>query len=204
MLKQGVLSLILMTTLNLQAMDIDSKFVGRVLGVSDSKKTVLMNKGHESGLKEGDHAIMSLASGAVARGLVAKLSPSRSVWSIYRFYDSEKLMANVALTVKITAPAKLTGDESKALGALSENYGEKTSEAIPEDQVSSGQKKEQTQLARGFERNEKLGQFDNSDYTALDDNMIPQPLDPDLDWAALDGKKDLDKVDPSIDYSNLK
>jgi len=78
------------------------------------------------------------------------------------------------------------------------------SEAIPEDQVSTGVVKQQKTLARGFEKNEKLGQFDNSDYTALDDNMIPQPLDPDLDWAALDGKKDLDKVDPSIDFSNLK
>ncbi|PJB53469.1 MAG: hypothetical protein CO099_06920, partial [Bdellovibrio sp. CG_4_9_14_3_um_filter_39_7] len=78
MLKSFLFSFIIFLS-QAQAMDIDSKFVGRVLGVSDSKKTVLMNKGHESGLKEGDHAIMSLASGAVARGLVAKLSPSRSV-----------------------------------------------------------------------------------------------------------------------------
>lgn len=195
---------VLILSCNSFAMDIDSKFVARVLGVSDSKKTVLMNKGNESGLKEGDHAIMSLPSGAVARGVCAKLSPSRSVWSIYRFYDADKLMPNIALTVKIASPVKLTDDESKGLGALAADYGTKTSEAIPEDQTSSGVKKAQEVLAKDFKQSEKLGQFDNADYSNLDDNMIPIPLDPDLDWSGLDGKKDMDKVDPSIDYSNLK
>ncbi|GAB4025406.1 MAG: hypothetical protein Fur0010_28620 [Bdellovibrio sp.] len=189
---------------SIHAMDIDSKFVARVLGVSDSKKTILINKGSESGLKEGDHAIMSLPSGAVARGVVAKLSPSRSVWSIYRFYDADKLMPNVALTVKIASAVKLSDDESKALGALAPDYGTKTSETIPEDQTSTGVKKAQEVLAKDFKQSERLGQFDNSDYSNLEDNMIPQPLDPDIDWSGLDGKKDMEKVDPSTDYSNLK
>jgi hypothetical protein len=184
------------------ALDLDQKLTARILGVSDTKKTVLMNKGSEMGLVDGDHALFSLPSGAIARGVLSKSSPARSVWSVYRFYDQEKLEANVAVTVKIVSAVKLTEDESRALGILAEKYGKKE-EAIPEDQTQATV--EQKQVARDIRTTEqKIGAFTDMDFTTLEDNGLPKNLDPELEWGGLDGKRDADKVDARIDFSNLR
>lgn len=98
----------------LMALEIDEKLTVRLLRLSRSKKTVLLNRGLEDGLVVGDHAKFYLTSGVIARGVVAKASPSRSVWSIYRIVDSAQLVGDRVMGIKISTPLKLTDDSSRA------------------------------------------------------------------------------------------
>ena len=95
------------------ALDIDEKLTLRLLKLSGSKKTVLINRGIEDGLAVGDHAKFYLTTGMVARGVVVKVSPARSVWSIYRAIDPTALVQNKVLNLKIATPVKITPDPSK-------------------------------------------------------------------------------------------
>lgn len=96
------------------ALDIDEKLTIRLLRLSRSKKTALVNRGLEDGLVTGDHAKFYLTSGVIARGVVVKASPSRSVWSIYRFVNPAELIPDRVMGVKIATPVKLTEDKTKA------------------------------------------------------------------------------------------
>jgi hypothetical protein len=100
---------------HLHALEIDEKLTIRLLRLSSSKKTVLINRGEEDGLKEGDHAKFYLTSGIIARGVAVKVSPNRSVWSLYRVVMQEKLEEEVVLGLKITEPAKITEDPTKMI-----------------------------------------------------------------------------------------
>jgi len=97
------------------ALEVDEKLTLRVLKVSDTKKTILINRGTEDGLVVGDHAKFFLTSGVVARGVVVKSSPSRSIWSIYRLIDENKISNDVVMNLKISTPVKVTEDESKVV-----------------------------------------------------------------------------------------
>ncbi|MEC7277515.1 MAG: hypothetical protein VXV96_14445 [Bdellovibrionota bacterium] len=182
----------------------DTKFVARILGASDSKRTILVNRGKEHGLGVDQHAKISLPTGIIARAVTVKLSPSRSVWSVYRFFDMEKIEPQRVATFKIASPVRLTSDESKALGSLAQKVTKKTEE-IPVDPKFE---KEQKKTARSILKSQKVtSQFDNIDYTLLeeDDQIITnQKLDPELDWTGLNGKKDRKNFDASLDYSQLK
>jgi hypothetical protein len=107
--------IILFNTLNSFALDIDEKLTIRFLKVSNSKKTVLINRGAEDGLVVGDHAKFFITSGIVARGMVEKVSPSRSIWSIYRIVSNEDIVDNKVLNLKIASPVKVTNDPTKSL-----------------------------------------------------------------------------------------
>lgn len=96
------------------ALEVDEKLTIRLLRLSRSKKTVLVNRGLEDGLVVGDHAKFFLTSGVIARGVVAKASPSRSVWSVYRFVDPNQLQQDRVMSIKISTPLKLTDDNSRA------------------------------------------------------------------------------------------
>lgn len=182
----------------------DAKFIARILGVSDSKRTILVNRGRENGLKEEQHAKISLPTGIIARAVVVKLSPSRSVWSVYRVFKKEKIEPQTVATFKISSPVKLTTDESKALGSLAEKVDKKR-EKIPKDPAFE---RKQKQIGRQILRSQRVtSQFDNVDYSNLqeDDIVVENPkLDPDLDWSALNGKKDGEDFDRSLDYSGLR
>lgn len=99
----------------LQALDINEKLTLRILRLSLTKKTVLINRGVEDGLAVGDHAKFYLTSGMIARGVVEKVSPSRSVWSIYRLIEPDQLIENKVINLKIATPVKVTIDESKMI-----------------------------------------------------------------------------------------
>lgn len=182
----------------------DAKFIARILGVSDTKRTILVNRGRENGLKEELHAKISLPTEIIARAVIVKLSPSRSVWSVYRIFKKDKIEPQTVATFKIASAVRLTNDESKALGSLAEKVGKKR-EKIPKDPKFE---KEQKKLGRQILRTQRItSQFDNVDYTNLedDDRIIEnQKLDPDLDWSALNGKKDGEGFDRSLDYSGLR
>ena len=184
------------------ALEEDTSFKARILGVSDSKRTVLVNRGTEHGLALNQHAKIALPSGMVARGVVVKLSPTRSVWSVYRFMAKDKITAQTVYNFKIASPVKLTTDESKALGALADKI-DKKKEPIPQDPESV---KEQKNVKRSIINSERvISQFDNVDYSKLNDSFLKKKkMDEDIDWSGLNGKKDADQFDASLDYSTLK
>ncbi len=97
------------------ALDIDEKLTLRFLRVSATKKTVLVNRGGEDGLVVGDHAKFFITAGVVARGAVEKVSPTRSVWSLYRIVDPSEIVEDKVLNLKIATPAKITDDPSRSL-----------------------------------------------------------------------------------------
>jgi hypothetical protein len=191
-------------TLSSFALEVDKRFVARVMAVSDSKKTLLIDKGHEVGLREGDHAKLSLPSGMVARGIIVKISPSRSVWSIYRFTRKEKIQKDVVFTFKISPAVRLSTDETRALGILGKRMNKK-SEKIDFTVEGEKFKKEQKKLKNDFIRKDKIiSQYDTVDYSSLDESPKKNPRDPDVDWNGVDGKNDLVDFDSGLDYSNLK
>ena len=99
------------------ALEVDEKLTVRLLRLSASKKTVLLNRGLEDGLVVGDHAKFYLTTGVVARGVVQKVSPTRSIWSVYRVVDAEVLRTDQVLNLKISPPVKLTDDPSQSFVA---------------------------------------------------------------------------------------
>ncbi len=115
------LAMILMLPFSASALDMDEKLTMRILSVSASKKTVLVNRGLEDGLVVGDHAKFFLTTGVIARGVVVKASPSRSIWSLYRLVVPEDVMADKVVSIKIASPLKLTEDPTKM---LSEGHSE--------------------------------------------------------------------------------
>lgn len=97
------------------ALELDEKLTTRLLKVSQSKKTVLLNRGLEDGLVVGDHAKFFLTTGMVARGVVVKCSPTRSIWSIYRVIEPEVLFKNKVVNIKITKGMQITEDQTRSM-----------------------------------------------------------------------------------------
>lgn len=107
--------LLVLFTLNAFALEVDEKLTARILKVSDTRKTIMVNRGIEDGLAEGDQAKFIVTAGIVARGVVVKVSPTRSVWAIYRLVNADYIVNDSVVTLKITPPMKLTKDESQSL-----------------------------------------------------------------------------------------
>ncbi len=184
------------------ALDLDSKFTARLLGVSDSKRTLLVNRGREHGIALEQHAKLSLPNGMVARAVVVRIAPSRSVWSVYRFYAKDSITAKTVYTFKIATAINLTTDETKAIGALADKVEKKT-EAIPQEpELERKQKK----IMKSIINSEiVVSQYDNVDYSKLNDSgLSEQKKEEDVDWSALNGKKDAEFFDDKLDYSKLR
>ncbi|MBL7665673.1 MAG: hypothetical protein JNM93_11120 [Bacteriovoracaceae bacterium] len=98
-----------------QALEVDEKLTMRILKVSDSRKTILINRGEEDGLAKGDHAKFFMTSGVVARGMLVKLAPTRSIWSLYRLVNADTIANDTVMNLKITPAVKVTDDDSKML-----------------------------------------------------------------------------------------
>ncbi|MFZ9001984.1 MAG: hypothetical protein ACO20H_11820 [Bacteriovoracaceae bacterium] len=107
--------IILLLSFEVLGLSIDEKLTLRILKVSDTQKTVLINRGAEDGLMVGDHAKLYVTQGIVARGVVMKTSPSRSVWSLYSISDADKVRSQSVLSLKITEEYKVSLDSSKML-----------------------------------------------------------------------------------------
>lgn len=97
------------------ALEVDEKLTVRILKTTDSRKTVMINRGTEDGLVEGDHARFIVTAGIVARGVLVNVSPTRSIWSIYRLVNADFIVNDAVMTIKITPPVKITKDESQTL-----------------------------------------------------------------------------------------
>lgn len=197
-------ALIILLPINLghAALDIDTKITARLLGVSDSKRTLLVNRGSEHGLALKQHAKLSLPNGIVARAVVVRLAPSRSVWSVYRFYAKDSITAKTVYTFKISSPIKLTTDETRAIGALADKV-EKKSEPIPQDPE---EQRKQKRIKKSIMDSSKIvSQYDNVDYSKLNDSGLTEnKREEDIDWSALNGKKDAENFDSTLDYTRLR
>ena len=113
-MKYGILFFFLMGAPSwVWALELDEKLTIRFLKISRSKKTVLINRGLEDGLVVGDHAKFFLTSGVIARGVVVKASPTRSIWSIYRIVNKDKIIPDKVANIKIATPVKITDDPTK-------------------------------------------------------------------------------------------
>jgi hypothetical protein len=112
-----VVILLFLLTVNVLALEIDEKLTLRIVGTSETRKTILVNRGTEDGLVKGDHAKFYLSIGVVARGVCIKVSPGRSVWSMYRLVNADYIKKDEVMKLKITAPVKITKDESRTLVA---------------------------------------------------------------------------------------
>lgn len=106
--------LILLPTLAF-SLEVDEKLTVRLVKTSESKKTLMINRGTEDGLVEGDHARFIVTAGIVARAVCVRVSPTRSVWSVYRLVNADFIVTDSVMTIKITPPVKITKDESQAL-----------------------------------------------------------------------------------------
>ena len=98
----------------IEGLEIDEKLTFRFLRLSSTKKTALLDRGLEDGLAVGDHAKFFVTKGVFARGVAIRVSPTRSVWSIYKILDPNVLVVDELLNLKITTPVKLTNDPSKS------------------------------------------------------------------------------------------
>jgi hypothetical protein len=105
------------TSFSAFSLEIDERLTLRIVKISESKKTILINRGIEDGIVKGDHAKFFLTVGVVSRGVVVKVSPTRSVWSLYRLVNAEYIRDDQVMRLKITAPVKITKDESRMLVA---------------------------------------------------------------------------------------
>lgn len=97
------------------ALEVDEKLTVRIIRSSESRKTVMVNRGTEDGLVEGDHARFIVTAGIVARGMCVKISPTRSVWTLYRLVNADFIVNDAVMTMKITPPVKITKDETQSL-----------------------------------------------------------------------------------------
>ena len=105
----------LMATTSVMALEVDEKLTMRVLKTSETKKTIMINRGTDDGLVEGDHARFIVTAGIVARAVCVKVSPARSVWSVYRLVNADFILPDSVMTLKITPPVKITKDETQAI-----------------------------------------------------------------------------------------
>lgn len=114
-MKAILLFLIFSFSTTLFALEVDDKLTLRILKTSSTAKTILVNRGVEDGLNVGDHAKFFTSTGVVARGVIIKASPGRTVWSVYRLVNADFIKADTVMKLKITPPVKITEDESKML-----------------------------------------------------------------------------------------
>lgn len=108
-----LLALIITSSFQMMGLDVDEKLTLRILNVSSTKKTILINRGVEDGLVVGDHARFFVPEGVIARGVIIKLAPTRSVWSIYRLVNPDYIKEEEVLSLKITQPVKISDDPSR-------------------------------------------------------------------------------------------
>jgi opacity protein-like surface antigen len=109
------LGLILVISFCAFALEVDEKLTVRVIRTSETRKTLMINRGTEDGLVEGDHAKFIVTAGIVARAVCIKVSPTRSVWSVYRLVNADFIVNDSVMTIKIAPPVKITKDETQAI-----------------------------------------------------------------------------------------
>ncbi len=156
---------------NASALEIDEKLTLRILKTSNTKKTVLINRGLEDGLVVGDHAKFFLTTGVIARGVVVKASPTRSIWSFYRIIDADSVINDKVMNLKISTPLKLTEDPSKALHYEPIAPGGRESISVTRgDQIPTGVEVLDSREELTVDEQDELTQMEAS--SAINNNMV--------------------------------
>lgn len=165
-MKHLVLIILLLPTIAF-ALEVDEKLTVRIVKTSESKKTVMLNRGTEDGLVEGDHAKFIVTAGIVARGVIVKVSPTRSVWSVYRLVNADFIVNDSVMSIKITPAVKITKDESQSL----------VQEDTPTTVASGDPAALGIPLADGAQDlNASDAAISNTDLKALEDNATPASI----------------------------
>lgn len=184
-----VISLLIFPTLGF-SLSPDQTLRASILSISSSKRTILLNKGSEEGLEVGNHAKFYIESeNLMARAIIRKISPSRSLWSVYRLLETGQLEKYRVINLTITTPLPLTDDNSKSL------LGEKSKpieirEVIPK---SIGKDSYKTNRALPYIPTD-------TNYSNLSAENR-ENKDPNVDFSELDEEKKL--VQGRFDYSSL-
>lgn len=110
-----LVSLLLVFSISAFALEVDEKLTVRIIKTSESKKTIMINRGTEDGLVENDHAKFIVTAGIVARAVCVRVSPTRSVWSVYRLVNADFILNDSVMTLKTTPPVKITKDDTQSL-----------------------------------------------------------------------------------------
>jgi len=184
-----ILLYFLCCSFSLSALEVDKRLKARILELSKSKKTILLNKGSEDGLLKNDQAKFSDENGVFARGELIRVSPSRSAWSFFRIYNEEVIKKEKAVVIKITTPFKVTIDKTRSLGKFSE--------------VKKQDAPEKKSMIKFFNKvqSEHLS-TDGIDYSILDESAFVK-RDSDVDWTVLDGSEDA-SFESEVDYTELR
>lgn len=106
---------ILLFTNFAHSLEIDEKLTLRIVSTSESKKTILINRGIEDGITKGNHAKFFVSTGVIGRAVCIKLSPTRSVWSVYRVVNADFIREDQVMKLKVTPAVKITKDDSRML-----------------------------------------------------------------------------------------
>jgi hypothetical protein len=177
MSKISIIFLLSLISFSAFSLEIDEKLTLRVLKLSDSKKTMLINRGVEDGLAEGDHAKFFISTGVVARGVLVKLSPTRSVWSMYRLVNPELINTDAVMNLKIASPVKVSEDESRMIvkdpDVVKVSKGDPDKVDIP---LAEGADDLEKGMSEGLSKNEKeeiatiMGNDDESRKSILHKN----------------------------------
>ncbi len=174
------------------ALGVENQLILKILSTSSSKRTILINKGQEEGLKVGDQAKFIKKSGETyALGVVRKTSPSRSLWSIFRLNSTVELFKGNTTRLEIIKPVTITEDSSKLI--LGEETVKVSTEKIP---VASQTSPKGLSSYRDVNSYEKYRNF-----ASLEDRL-PEPRSRGVDWSTLD--IDEFPYTPKIKYRNVK
>lgn len=174
-----------------RTLEIDDKFLARIISLSETGRTVLLNRGEEHGIVVGHHARFSTPQeGYFARAVVVRVSPSRSVWSVYRVIQKDMLKENIVATVKIATEAIVTDDETRSLGLLASDYDQRINEIIPREQ-------------EGRPRGNPPGHGTMAPHLSIeDDEEVTSALYGGRDFSHLHSSRFFQR-DPGIDWTNL-
>lgn len=199
MINLAIITFLLLSSIH--ALEVDDRLLASVIGISESKKTIMINKGKEQGVRKNLHAKFSTPTGVVARGIAVRVSPSRSIWSLYRVWKKEAIDKDVSLLLKISKAVKLTSDETKSLGKLADKVDKKTERLnIAQDRFKNKQQEIKNSMLK---KNKRKSAYSGEDFSTLEESRESKGLDKEIDWSALDGKKDTEEFDKSLDYTTL-
>ena len=175
------------------SLEVDKKLLFSIINFSKTKRTLLINKGLENGLKKGDQAKFFLNSeNLVARATLIKASPTRSLWSVFKYRNKKIVEKGRVLNLIITKKVILTNDITKKV-FKSETFSGKEDKIV----VSNRHKSKRT-FATRF-----LSQKPKGDFSAINDMDRPKRKKP-VDYSNLKEKKKTSRFRIKTNYDNLK
>ena len=114
-MKKFIIFTTLSFSLSTFALEIDEVLTARIMEVSATKKTILLNRGLEDGLVVGDHIKVFVTPGVIGRAVAVKASPQRSIWSVYRIVSPDRIVVDKVVKIKATPPINISDDPSRTI-----------------------------------------------------------------------------------------